>query len=374
MILNGQCLRLVDNSLKCINVNIADIEKSINEPFMAEPLKSQINDANNILFITSPDISESVYEYFLKLCSGKKVHMAGFFITEKYKEYEVIFNKSNANEYDFFGAAAGRAAMLVHKSIKDYDLIIVISSVILNTFGGFLGSISTLFTNITADKTIMQVLKYALQDIVSTSSFSKLFSGVTIRNPIYESMREGLVTAGKAVHGFAVNIVSDYKYEDEIKHPVFSGDVFISQIEAQNIISSFYNKLKPATLYDGIKLNIKCYNNVIYMISLIESACKMLLKGGRLLINIDDMKSFGNKTFQECFYNNTLEEIVSSINEDNYMEVFFSFILKYYTLNYHIALPFNEDLNDKLIQAGLNPLKDDEYNNFLANCHNMVEL
>ncbi len=374
MILNGQCLRLVDNSLKCINVNIDDIEKSINEPFMAEPLKSQINDANNILFITSPDISESVYEYFLKLCSGKKVHMAGFFIPEKYKEYEVIFNKSNANEYDFFGAAAGRAAMLVHKSIKDYDLIIVISSVILNTFGGFLGSISTLFTNITADKTIMQVLKYALQDIVSTSSFSKLFSGVTIRNPIYESMREGLVTAGKAVHGFAVNIVSDYKYEDEIKHPVFSGDVFISQIEAQNIISSYYNKLKPATLYDGIKLNIKCYNNVIYMISLIESACKMLLKGGRLLINIDDMKSFGNKTFQECFYNNTLEEIVSSINEDNYMEVFFSFILKYYTLNYHIALPFNEDLNDKLIQAGLNPLKDDEYNNFLANCHNMVEL
>lgn len=374
MILNGQCLRLVDNSLKCINVNIDDIEKSINEPFMAEPLKSQINDANNILFITSPDISESVYEYFLKLCSGKKVHMAGFFIPEKYKEYKVIFNKSNANEYDFFGAAAGRAAMLVHKSIKDYDLIIVISSVILNTFGGFLGSVSTLFTNITADKTIMQVLKYALQDIVSTSSFSKLFSGVTIRNPIYESMREGLVTAGKAVHGFAVNIVSDYKYEDEIKHPVFSGDVFISQIEAQNIISSFYNKLKPATLYDGIKLNIKCYNNVIYMISLIESACKMLLKGGRLLINIDDMKSFGNKTFQECFYNNTLEEIVSSINEDNYMEVFFSFILKYYTLNYHIALPFNEDLNDKLIQAGLNPLKDDEYNNFLANCHNMVEL
>ena len=374
MILNGQCLRLVDNSLKCINVNIADIEKSINEPFMAEPLKSQINDANNILFITSPDISESVYEYFLKLCSGKKVHMAGFFIPEKYKEYEVIFNKSNANEYDFFGAAAGRAAMLVHKSIKDYDLIIVISSVILNTFGGFLGSISTLFTNITADKTIMQVLKYALQDIVSTGSFSKLFSGVTIRNPIYESMREGLVTAGKAVHGFAVNIVSDYKHKDEIKHPVFSGDVFISQIEAQNIISSFYNKLKPATLYDGIKLNIKCYNNVIYMISLIESACKMLLKGGRLLINIDDMKSFGNKTFQECFYNNTLEEIVSSINEDNYMEVFFSFILKYYTLNYHIALPFNEDLNDKLIQAGLNPLKDDEYNNFLANCHNMVEL
>ena len=374
MILNGQCLRLVDNSLKCINVNIADIEKSINEPFMAEPLKSQINDANNILFITSPDISESVYEYFLKLCSGKKVHMAGFFIPEKYKEYEVIFNKSNANEYDFFGAAAGRAAMLVHKSIKDYDLIIVISSVILNTFGGFLGSVSTLFTNITADKTIMQVLKYALQDIVSTDSFSKLFSGVTIRNPIYESMREGLVTAGKAVHSFAVNIVSDYKYEDEIKHPVFSGDVFISQIEAQNIISSFYNKLKPATLYVGIKLNIKCYNNVIYMISLIESACKMLLKGGRLLINIDDMKSFGNKTFQECFYNNTLEEIVSSINEDNYMEVFYSFILKYYTLNYHIALPFNEKLNDKLIQAGLNPLKDDEYNNFLANCHNMVEL
>ena len=374
MILNGQCLKLVDNSLKYINVNIDDIENSINEPFMAEPLKSQINDANNILFITSPDISESVYEYFLKLCSGKKVHIAGFYIPEKFKEYEVVFNKSNTDEYDFFGAAAGRAAMLVHKSVKEYDLIIVISSVVLNSFGGFLGSVSTLFTNVTANKTIMQVIKYTLQDIISTSSYSKLLSGVTIRNPIYESMREGLVTAGKAIHGFAVNIVSDYKHEDEIKHPVFSGDVFISQIEAQNVISAHHKKLVPATLYDGIKLNIKCYNNVIYFVSLIEFACKMLLKGGRLLISIDDMQSFGNKAFQECFYNNTLEEMVSSINEDNYMEVFYSILLKYYTLNYHIALPFNEKLNDKLIQAGLNPLKDDEYNNFLSNCHNMVEL
>ena len=373
MILNGQCLRLVDNSLKCIDVNIADIEKSINEPFMAEPLKSQINDANNILFITSPDISESVYEYFIKLCNDKKVSIAGFYIPEKFKEYEVVFNKSNANEYDFFGAAAGRAAMLVHKSIKDYDLIIVISSVILNTFGGFLGSISTLFTNITADKTIMQVLKYALQDIVSTGSFSKLFSGVTIRNPIYESMREGLVTAGKAVHSFAVNIVSDYKHKDEIKHPVFSGDVFISQIEAQNVISAHHKKLVPATLYDGIKLNIKCYNNVIYFVSLIEFACKMLLKGGRLLISIDDMQSFGNKAFQECFYKNTLEEIASSVDENNYMEAFYSFILKYYTLNYHIGITYNEELNANLIQAGLNPVKKEEYDEFLANCNNKAE-
>lgn len=263
--------------------------------------------------------------------------------------------------------------MLLHKKVREYDLVVVISSVILNAFGGYLGSTTTLFTNTVAAKTIAQVIKYALQDISHTGSYSKITSGTTIRNPIYESIREGLVTAGKAVNAFAVNIVSDYVYEDNINHSVFSGDIFISQIEVQNVITSYYNKLIPPALYDCIKINVKYCDNVVYFISLIEAACKRLMKGGRLLVCADNMKSFGNEKFQECFYNNTLEEMASNVNEENYMESFYSFILKYYTLNYHIAVTSNDELNKSYIQAGLNPLKEGEYGSFLANCSNRAE-
>lgn len=373
MILNGQCLRLGDNSVKCLDVSIDDIKNSIKQPFMAEELENLIDKSSNILFIISPDINAEVYEYFISLTKNKKINIISSNIPEQYKQYEIIFDNSNYNDYEFFGAAAGRAAMLLHKKVREYDLVVVISSVILNTFGGYLGSVTTLFTNTVSAKTMAQVIKYALQDIAYTGSYSKLISGTTIRNPIYESIREGLVTAGKAINAYAVNIVSDYMHENDIHHSVFSGDIFISQIEAQNIITSYYNKLIPSKLYDGIKLNAKCYNNVVHLISLIETACKSLMKGGRLLVCIDDMKSFGNKKFQECFFYNTLEETASNVNEENYMEAFYSFILKYYTLNYHIGITYNEELNENLIQAGLNPVKKEDYADFLANCNNRAE-
>ncbi len=372
MILNGQCLRLADNSIKCININIDALNKAVSQPFMAKPFIEQITSAENILVILSPDIDENVYEYITNICSDKKISIISQNIPEKYKQYELQLNNNNTDDYEFFGACAGRAPMLVHKSIPQYDMVVIISSVMLNSFGGYLGSVSTLFTNITAAKTQAYVVQYALQD--SLFHIQKLHSGVTIRNPVYESMREGLITASKAVNSFAVNIASDYAYQNEIENTVCAGDLFISQIEAQNSISSFYNSIQPAVNFDGIRMRVTCYNNVIYFISRIEMACRHLVKGGRLLIDINDMQSFGNTTFQEIFYKNTLEEIADSVTESNYMECFYAFILKYYTMHYHIALPYFENLNNALIQAGLNPLRKLEYNSFLANCKNIKEM
>lgn len=373
MILNGQCLRLADNTIKCVDVDIEKVKEACNNPFMAEPLPNQLQNMENILLICSPDISENVYDYIVDLCSGKNISIISQNIPSKFKEYEVVFNNTCVDDYEFFGACAGRAAMLLHNSLKNYDIVITVSSVMMNTFGGFLGSIATLFTNTTANKTISQMIKYALQD--SLYSIQKLHSGVTIRNPIYESMREGIITAGKSIHSFAINIVSDYAFEEQISKDVYAGDLFISQIEAQNNISKFYKTLVPAVSYDGITVKMQCYNNVIYFISLVETACRYLLKGGRLLIEIDDMKSFGNKAFQDVFYNNnTLEEMIEYINDDNYMEVFYAFILKYYTSHYHIALPENDKLNGVLKQAGLNPMRKIELNSFLGNCNNTTTI
>ncbi len=372
MILNGQCLRLADNTIKCIDVNMDALKAAVSEPFMAEPFDEQLKTAENILFIISPDISAAVYDYFMNICSSKNIRIISQNIPPQYKNYELVLDKNNIDNYEFFGACAGRAPMLLHNDIKKYDMVVTISSVMLNTFGGFLGSVSTLFTNITAPKTQSIVIQNALQD--SMYNMQQLHSGVTIRNPVYESMREGLITANKAVHSFAVNIVSDYAFENHIDKTVCAGDLFISQIEAQNTISNFYKKLQPATHYDGIKIKIHCYNNVIYFISLIEMVCRYLIKGGRLLIDIEDMQSFGNKTFQEIFYKNTLNEIADGVTEDNYMESFYAFILKYYTSHYHIALPDNEKLNPALIQAGLNPLRKLQLNSFLDNCNNIKEL
>ena len=65
-------------------------------------------------------------------------------------QYQAVFNQSDINDYVFFGACAGRAPMLVNKNIYDYDLVISASSVIMNAYSGFLGSITTLFNAVTA--------------------------------------------------------------------------------------------------------------------------------------------------------------------------------------------------------------------------------
>lgn len=369
MILNGQCLRLADKSVKRINIDIESIiDAAENNPLMSENIKELVKKSDNILLITSSDICEEVYDYIFSICSGKNIAVISDNIPLKYMQYQTIFNHGNIEDYLFFGASAGRAPMLVNKNINNYDLVIVISTVMMNAYGGFLGSITTLFNAITAPKTGAAVVKNALQD--SLYNIQKIACGLTIRNPVYESIREGLITAGKAFHGFAINIDADYIDIKEPKHSVFAGDIFISQIEVQNIIDKKYKAQTPPALYDGIELNIECYNNVVYLTTLIEIFCKKLQKGGRLLININDMQSFGNNIFHEIFNKNTLSEIADAVDETNYMESFYAFILKYYTLNYHIALPDNEQLNPVLRQAGLNPLKEDEIKTFLSNCNN----
>lgn len=369
MILNGQCLRLADEPIKTVNTDIQCIINAVeNNPLMSESLSKLVDESKNILFIASPDISVDIYDYIVGLCSSKNFAVISDNIPMKYMQYQTIFNQSNIDDYLFFGACAGRAPMLVNKNIYNYDLVITASSVIMNAYAGFLGGVTTLFNAVTAPKTAAAVIKYALQD--SLYNVHKLSSGLTIRNPVYESIREGLITAGKAIHSFGVNIAVDYKNIDDVHKDVFAGDIFISQIEAQNILANQQKIQTLPSLFDGLEISIQCYNNVVYLITLIEDACKKLKKGGRLLININDMHSFGNKVFQEIFYHNTLSEIADNVNETNYMESFYAFILKYYTLNYHIALPENETLNAALIQAGLNPLNNNEYDHFLESCSN----
>lgn len=367
MILNGQCLRLADEPIKTINTDINCVIDAVeNNPLMSESLSKLVKESSSILFIASPDINIEIYDYIADLCQGKNFAVISDNMPVKYMQYQAIFNQSLVDDYVFFGACAGRAPMLVNKNIYDYDLVISASSVIMNAYAGFLGSVTTLFNAVTAPKTVASVIKYALQD--SLYNVHKLSSGLTIRNPIYESIREGLITAGKAIHSFSINIPIDYKNIDNVHKEVFAGDTFISQIEAQNIILDKQKAQTAPYLYDGLQFAIQCYNNVVYFITLVEDACKKLLKGGRLLIDIDDMHSFGNKVFQEIFYHNTLSEIADNVNESNYMESFYAFILKYYTLNYHIALPENEKLNAAFIQAGLNPLNDNELSSFLDSC------
>lgn len=369
MTLNGQCLRLADEPIKLIDTDMkCVIDATENNPIMTDSLPNLVKESKSILFIASADIGIEIYDYIFNLCKNKSFAVISDNIPTQYMRYQTIFNQGSADDYVFFGASAGRAPMLVNKHIYDYDLVIVASSVIMNAYAGFLGSITTLFNAVTAPKTVTSVIQNALQD--SVYNVRKLSSGVTIRNPIYESIREGLIAAGKAIHSFSINIVSDYKNIDDNHKYVFAGDLFLSQIEAQNIIIEQNKAQVPPSLYDGLEVKTDCYNNVAYFATLIEEACKKLLKGGRLLIKIDGMSSFGNKVFHEIFYRNTLSEIADNVDENNSMESFYAFILKYYASNYHIALPFNKKFNDVFIQAGLNPLKDDDYNQFLSNCSN----
>ncbi len=361
LVFNEQCLKSADNKFKTININADIVDTACSNPIMAENIQDVINSSNSILLIASCDIPENVYDYVFSVVDNKKINIISENIPLKYSSYQVIFSKDNISDFEFFGASAGRAPMLIHKDIYNYDLIIVISSVSVSNYGGFLGSITTLFNNIVAKKTMCEIIKYALQDALY--SIEKIASGKTIRNSIYESIRGGLITAGKAINAFAINIPIDYKNTDERVDFAFAGDLFLSQIEAQNVIDK--KSYKDTSLHDKLRVDIECFDNIACLVTLIGLYCKKLKLGGRLFLDISNLSSFGNSTFQSIFNRNTLHEIVDNINEENYPECFYAFILKYYALNYHIALPYNEALNQALIQAGLNPLENDKIDEFI---------
>ena len=113
---------------------------------MSESLSSLIKESSSILFIASPDINIEIYDYTKDLCHGKK--------------FAVI----SVWAFCLLRITFWASIWLIKVSPAKISLWISASSVIMNAYSGFLGSITTLFNAVTAPKTVAAVIKYALQD------------------------------------------------------------------------------------------------------------------------------------------------------------------------------------------------------------------
>ena len=367
MLLNGQCLRSVDNKILKVDTDTETLKEAVeNNAFMTDSFTEVVKNAKNIMLITTALINDNIYEYIDSVCGGKLKTIIGMDVPNKYKDKVMEIDYHNIDDFEFFGANAGRAPVLFHKSIYDHDLIITVSGVFLCPVGGYAGTISTLFTSLSAAKSTASVLQNALND--SVNRMTQLHSGVTIRNPVYESMREGIITAGRVMNHFAINITHDYRFAD-IRGQIYAGDLLISQIEAQNKITAFYTRETEKPSLDGLRIEINYFQNIIYLISIIEVVCRKVKLGGRLLVVVDDIDTFGNDIFKEILNTSSLQDIINNMNEYNYMESFFAYILKYYASIFHIGITSDEKINKDLIQAGLNPIEESDYDDFLKNCN-----
>lgn len=366
MTLNEQCLKSVDNKVIKIDIDINELKIALEEKaIMAEPLSRAVENANKIMVVSTALINDEVYNYISNVCGDKLKTIVGKDIPEQYKDKVLNIDYHKIEDFEFFGANAGRSPILFHKSIYDHDLIITVSGTYFNPLGGYASPMTTLFTSLSAAKSTASVLQNALYD--SVNRMLDLSSGTTIRNPIFKSMREGIITAGRVMDHFAINITYDYTYAD-IRGQIFAGDLLLSQIEAQNIITKRYMKEGNNVGLDGLRIEINSYKNIIYLISIIEVVCRRIKVGGRLLVVVNDLDSFGNEVFHKILNETSLTDIINNMTEYNYVESFFAYILKYYTSLFNIAITSNDSINKYMIQAGLNPIEDKEYDNFLKNC------
>lgn len=349
---NEQCQKSADNSYK---ITEKEFLTQVNEnAVMTEPLIKTAENSKNILIIADDSVNEDIYIYLFNMLGDKIKGIISNNIPEKYKNLKISLDDRLVSDYVFLGASAGRAPVLINKTVSDYDLIIPVSKFYPDNFGAYHSALTTLFSSVYAEKTKFSCVSNVLID--NRDDISCFIPDIITGNKLFEYIRSSVITASRLMFNFAINIAESSNKQAKI----FAGDMFLSQIEASKYIKNQeeYSNLEGLT----INLSYKCdYKKLITAVSM---GCSMLKKGGRLLINCT-VYDFGTDSFNELFYKNTLDDIINEINNDNYIDVFYAFILKYYTLNYHIVINNdNAEFSNKFIQSGLNVLNKDELNKF----------
>lgn len=352
MNLSEQCQKSADNTYK---ITEKDFLLEVNEnAVMTEPLNKTAENYNKILIIADDNINEEIYDYLFNLLKDKIKGIISNNIPEKYSSLKISVDDRLVSDYIFLGASAGRAPVLINKIVSDYDLIIPVSKFYPDNFGAYHSALTTLFSSLYAEKTKFSCISNLLID--HKDNISYFMPDVVTGNKLFEYIRSSVITASRLMFNFAINIAEAYNKPAKI----FAGDMFLSQIEASKYIKNEdeYNEL------EGLTINISNKCDYKKLVTIISHSCNMLKKGGRLLLNCS-INDFGSGLFNELFYKNTLDDIINEINNTNYIEVFYAFILKYFTLNYHIVINADTDkFNNKFIQSGLNVLNQDELNNF----------
>lgn len=362
MNLNEQCQKSVDSLYK---ITEEEFLLQVNDnAVMMEPLAKIAQTHNNILIIADDNISEEIYDYLFNLLKDKIKAVISNNIPEKFSSLKVSIDNRLVSDYIFLGASAGRAPVLINKIVSDYDLIIPVSKFYPDNFGAYHSALTTLFSSLYAEKTKFSCISNLLID--HKDNISYFMPDIITGNKLFEYIRSSVITASRLMFNFAINIAESYNKPAKI----FAGDMFLSQIEASKYIK---NEDENNEL-EGLTINISNKCDYKKLVTVISIGCSMLKKGGRLQLNCS-ITDFGPDLFNELFYKNTLDDIINEINNSNYIEVFYAFILKYFALNYHIVINDSKDeFNNNFIQAGLNVLNQDELNNFFKSVSNHKSL
>lgn len=361
MISNGQCLKSGDRKLR-ISGSVMDriLDCADNAPIMEASLSDNIENAKNIMIIADCVIDVPAWDKLADICGSKLKYIISGGIPEKYDKFKLVIDKNSGSGFKYFGANAGIAPILLHESIFECDLIIVLSGFKPDTFGNLRDALSSLYISLSHSKSLSEVIKNALSE--SLANDDKENFGFQIGDFLYKSIREAVITAGKYLKTFAVNI----SMADSGNMQIFCGDIFMSRMEALKYGAADDTE----ETYDGAELHISC-GCISDFVSEIERACRKIVKGGRLAVIPENTAFFGNYYFKQAFQCNSLYDMAYSVNQENHIEIFYAFILKYCALNRHISMVCDEAIAKDVIQAGLNPIRKEDCADFLKNCRNI---
>ncbi len=340
--LREQCQKSVDKVLEILD----------NNPILSPNLTQTIADSKNLLFIIDNSTPKDLIDALLKKA--------------KDKNYKVINPyKYNASKYDFFGITKGHSPVLLDKEFLNHDTVIVVSFVTYHYLFGFTGGKNLVFPGIASEKSLNSLYKKAL-NINDKNINPNCKTGNVKDNPLDKEALDATMIIRQNAFYFGINLIPDL--EGNIIEAT-CGDLFMSHLKATEVFSNLY-PLKEK--YTGLTLTLKG-DYLQKEINIISQSLEFLEKGGRLYIDGSSLKTFGSNDFIGAFYKNTVADIIEGLIDSFSIDVFEAMILKDICSKYHICIfsPLEENI---IRQAGLNPIKASEKEDFLKDCNNVREV
>lgn len=333
--------------------------------------KEAFSNAKSVLFIISSNFSKKsrkVLEDEIEILSKGKI----FRIID-----ELELDKADYDNYKYFGSSFIRAPILLHNIICEYDLTVPISPTYFTLTSGIYSSATLFLSSLSSAKTMAALYKNMVEDNIE--DLSKLID-TSIQNLIQQLERDVFITSSKETTVFAMNLLSASLSKDG-NEMLFSGDLLLSKEEARKHLKPILETviIEKSKVdngkYNGLRILIEDEElNSNRLFSIIAFACNESLKGARVELDFSFAKlaqndMLFNDDFKEIFYNNTISDIFSNFMLDNSPLLLYAILIKYFSLNYHIAFfdtesDINDELNITLVQIGLNILEDNS--SFLA--------
>ncbi len=375
MNINELCQKSVDkpDTFTSKPISIENVLESLDKSSdYSEGLKDFIYSASAIMVIVDSRTPIELVDRVILDCGSKLKYIVSsslrsHSIMAKYKDKELVIDKNDIAQFNYYGTTKAKVPILFHKSIMECNAIINLASVRYDGQLGYTGGAANVVMALSAKRTIDKLATVCV-DSISVFRVDNCANNNTL-NPLVKAIRECVMTASARVSWFGINYVLD---TDGNIVDVSSGDIFVSQISLMERMIKNYS-VNLTKKYSGIifETNTKYIEELIYQI---DNASNALRDGCRMLVKADNVGNFLSPMVMKYINMHSLSDVLDAVNYEGGRDALLALHARTLGSKFHIAVDAPMQNNEIIKKCGWNTIDTSLYAEFMQNCTDIINL